>query len=132
MTLSLPLLLQYECPEVIAYFCHHQELPKAVVEQRFKDLLAWFWLSEHRKQQGKKTALFGPLLPLDDLWHAFILHTRAYTHFSHQFFGDYYHHDIEPLGEEYSLSEADLRDLLQDCFEHLGKEWVERCFAGLL
>ena len=98
------------------------------MQQQFSDLLAWFWLSEYRLSQGKKTYLFGPLLNLDDLWHTFILHSREYLDFSQQFFGSYYHHDVEIPGEEYALTEENLRDLLNDCLEHLGEEWVKRCF----
>ena len=131
MTLALTDFLTYKNPRVIHYYSHHRQLPLAEVQQQFSDLLAWFWLSEYRLNQGKKTFLFGPLLNLDDLWHTFILHTRDYLSFSQQFFGTYYHHDVETPGKEYELNEDDLRDLLKDCLENLGDEWVGRCFSGL-
>ena len=128
---SLTDFLAYENPLVIHHYSYHQKLPLNDVKQQFKDLLAWFWLSEYRLGQDKKTYLFGPLLNLDDLWHTFILHTRDYLVFSHEFFGTYYHHDVEIPGKEYELNEEDLRDLLTDCLEHLGEGWVERCFKTL-
>lgn len=132
MTLALTDFLAYENPTVIHYYSYHRKLSLEDVQQKFKDLLAWFWLSEHRLNQGKKTYLFGPLLQLDDLWHTFILHTRDYVAFGLQFFGTYYHHDVETPGKEYELNEEDLRDLLNDCFENLGEEWVGRCFSELI
>ncbi len=128
MTLALADFLAYKNPTVIHHYSYHRQLPLEHVEQKFKDLLAWFSLSEYRLSQGKKTYLFGPLLSLDDIWHTFILHTRDYLAFSQQFFGSYYHHDVEIPGIEYDLSEEDLRDFLNDCLDHLGEAWVKRCF----
>lgn len=126
-------LLGYNNSPVIRYFCHHNlssSLQQA--EQLFKDLLAWMWLTLHRKLTNKKTFLFGPLLVLDELWHAFILHTRDYTTFCQQYFGEYFHHDVEPIGQEYTLSPEELADFLEDCFTYLGEEWVERYFSEAL
>lgn len=132
MTLALTDFLDYKNPTIIDYYSYHRQLPLEEVQQNFSDLLAWFWLNEYRLSLGKKTYLFGPLLNLDDLWHTFILHTREYLVFSQQFFGTYYHHDVETPGQEYELNEEDLRDLLNDCLENLGEEWVERCFKTTL
>jgi len=69
-------------------------------------------------------------LVLDELWHAFILHTRDYFDFSLRYFGDYFHHDIEPLQFEHQLDEQELNDFLADCFQFLDGDWVKRRFAG--
>jgi hypothetical protein len=98
----------------------------------FTDLLSWIWLNAQRVKLGKKTYLFGPLLILDEIWHAFILHTRDYVDFSTQYWGCYFHHDIEPLGFEHVLEEEELTDYLQDCFTYLGAEWVSRRFETVL
>lgn len=90
------------------------------------------WLSEQRKEQGKKTYLFGPLLILDELWHAFILHTRDYVDFSLKYFGRYFHHEVEIPGQEHTLEEEEFRDFLEDCFTYLGSDWVERRFSEAL
>jgi hypothetical protein len=37
-----------------------------------------------------------PSPPVDAAWHAFILHTRAYTEFCERNFGEYAHHDPAP------------------------------------
>ncbi|MGQ3888128.1 hypothetical protein ACQUW5_03725 [Legionella sp. CNM-1927-20] len=127
---TLDELLQYENQQVIHYFCHHN--PSLSFEQAhelFKDLLAWMWLTMLRKSSKRHTYLFGPLLTLDELWHAFILHTRDYTNFCENYFGQYFHHDIEPINQEYELNPDELADFIEDCFTYLGEAWVERYFS---
>lgn len=123
-------LLAYKNERVVRYCCyHHPEISWQKANELFSDLLAWLWLNAHRKQLGKPTWLFGPLLALDEIWHAFILHTREYTLFSEKYFGDYFHHDIEPPGEEHQLSPEEIEDFLSDGFDFLGQEWVLRYFS---
>lgn len=123
----------YNNPALLAYFCHHHPGYDAQnARQLLSDLLGWMWLSEERKQRQRQTWLFGPLLELDKLWHSFLLHTRDYDAFCQHYFGYYFHHDIEPIGQERQQDPAELEDFLQDCFEHLGEEWVTRRFAEAL
>ncbi|WP_419420346.1 hypothetical protein ACNVED_03335 [Legionella sp. D16C41] len=129
-TITLDELLKYENQQVVHYFCHHN--PRFSIEQTqqlFKDLLGWMWLTMHRKSSNRHTYLFGPLLILDELWHAFILHTHDYIYFSETYFNDYFHHVIEPIGQEHELAPEELADFFEDCFTYLGEEWVERYFA---
>lgn len=130
MSNGLTELQNYKNPVVVDYFCYqHPEFTTEEVELLFKDLLGWLWLNKQRSKSGKKTYLFGPLLVLDELWHVFILHTRDYFNFSLQYFGDYFHHEVEPPGFEHMMEEEELRDYLQDCFDYLGQEWVARRFT---
>ncbi|MCC5792148.1 MAG: hypothetical protein JJT82_06005 [Legionellaceae bacterium] len=130
MDCELSIIRQYKNPQVLHYFCHHHPaFSLQEGEQLFEDLLSWMWLSQQRKTQAKTTRLFGPLLPLDALWHAFILHTRDYVDFSMRYFGTYFHHEVEPLGREHVMQEAELTDFLHDCLSYLGSAWVERRFA---
>ncbi len=131
--LDLSKILQYENQQVIASFCYkHPEFTYQEGHELFRDLLSWMWLSELRKAQGKKTYLFGPLLILDELWHVFILHTRDYVDFSMNFFGAYYHHEVELPGVEHILQEDELNDFLEDCFDNLDNNWVARRFSDAL
>jgi hypothetical protein len=133
MSTDLAKLLGYTHPAVITHFCHeYSEYSISEGQKLFQDLLAWFYLKNERTKRGKATYLFGPLLILDKLWHIFILHTRDYTDFSLRFFGEYIHHDPEPVGFEHVLNEDELSDYLMDCFNYLDQEWVERCFAEAL
>lgn len=123
-------LLSYTNQKVITHFCHqYPEYSLQEGQALFQDLLAWFWLKNERKKRDKDTYLFGPLLVLDELWHIFILHTRDYNEFSLHYFGEYLHHDPEPVGFEHVFNEEELADYLQDCFNYLEPGWVERRFA---
>ena len=133
MNADLSHLLHYKNPAVIDYFCHHHpEFTAQEAQVLFEDLLGWMWLNRQRIKHEKKTYLFGPLLVLDKLWHVFILHTEDYVNFSLRYFGDYFHHKIEPIGLEHIMQEEELRDYLQDCFNYLGEEWVARRFENAL
>lgn len=133
MTLSLRALLHYTNDSVAIQFCHsHPDYTLAEAEQLFNDLLAWFWLSYQRKKNNKPTYLFGPLLSLDEMWHTFILNTRDYVDFSMNYFGEYHHHEPEPPGFEYQLTEEELSDYLEDCFLYIGSQWVTRRFSAAL
>lgn len=127
---ELSAVLAYQNTSVVSYFCHHHpEYTEQEGQILFSDLLGWMWLNKQRALQNKKTYLFGPLLEIDHLWHAFILHTQDYVNFSMEFFGAYFHHDIEPVGYEHMMEEDELRDYLGDCFHYLGEEWVARRFS---
>ncbi|HAT9713780.1 TPA: hypothetical protein JBD82_03085 [Legionella pneumophila subsp. pneumophila] len=130
MSFSLSELLHYKNEKIVTHFCYSH--PEYSIQEGlflFEDLLDWMWLNKQRRLRGKKTYLFGPLLILDEMWHSFILHTRDYIDFSMKYFGEYFHHDVEPVGFEHVLDEEELADYLQDCFQYLNKEWVERRFS---
>ena len=133
MTALLADILAYENALVLEQFCHtHSQYSRKDVEQLFKDLLGWLWLKNQRAKQHKTSYLFGPLLILDELWHLFILNTRDYVDFSAHYFGEYLHHEPEPPGFEHHLTEDELGDYVNDCFDYLGAAWVERRFAAAL
>ncbi|QBR85118.1 hypothetical protein E3983_12615 [Legionella israelensis] len=130
---DLAKLQQYENSKIIHYFWQkNQHYSLEQCQQFFSDLLAWMGLKTIRNATHKKTYLFGPLLILDELWHVFILHSRDYVSFCHQHFGQYLHHEVEPIGSEHRLTAEELADFLQDCFRHLGESWVKRYFGYLL
>nr|WP_058440966.1 hypothetical protein [Legionella brunensis] len=134
--MNLPLLselLAYENKQVVHYFCHHHpHFSHEQSQQFFNDFLGWLWLNVYRKTSHRHTYLFGPILILDKVWHTFILHTEDYVNFCNRYFGEYVHHHIEPIGSEHELSPEELADFLDDAFELLGKEWIERYFMTLL
>lgn len=130
---AVPDIIHYRNPTVIDYFSKkNPQYSPEECQQLFTDLMAWFKLKSIRHQANKKTWLFGPLLLIDEMWHSFILHTREYCKFSQQFFNEYLHHDIEPIGLEHHLSPEELADFLNDSFEYLGEDWVMRYFSKFL
>ncbi|CDZ76930.1 hypothetical protein BN59_01209 [Legionella massiliensis] len=124
-------LLAYQNEAILGYFCHkHPSYTEERAKQLFTDLMGWMWLNLHRQNNHRQTYLFGPLLALDELWHGFILHTRDYLAFCQHYFGEYFHHDVEPIGLEHELTTEELADFLNDCFEYLGTDWVNRYFSS--
>lgn len=120
----------YENGAIIDYFCaKNPNYDQDTARLLFKDLLSWLVFNHMRARQHKKTHLFGPLMNLDEMWHTFILHTRAYSEFCEHYLGEFLHHDIEPIGYEHLINEDELRDYLEDCFKFLGVDWVSRRFA---
>lgn len=130
---ALDELLAYHNEQVVHYFSyHHPEYTKTEAEKLFKDLMGWLWLKAYRSANNRRTYLFGPLLPMDAMWHVFILHTKAYELFCQQFFAEFVHHDVEPPGQEYQLMPEEIEDFLNDCFQFLGQNWVLDYFATFL
>ncbi|WP_058525637.1 hypothetical protein [Legionella erythra] len=126
----LAAILAYQNSTVVRHFAyHHPAFDDKASQQLFNDLLAWLWLNAYRQQTERRTYLFGPLLPLDDMWHTFILHTRDYMDFCQAFFKTYFHHDVEPPTAAHQLSPEELADFLNDCYDHLGEAWVNRYFS---
>lgn len=122
-------ILSYENERVVDYFCHlNPAYTREESKTLFKDLLAWIWLNLQREKLGKKSYLFGPLLQLDAMWHAFILHTQDYSDFCWTYLGHFFHHEVEPPGKEHSINEYELRDYLEDCIAYINQDWVTRRF----
>ena len=125
--------LRYNNERVVAHFCaHHPDYDLLEAQILFQDLMGWLWVSGIRTQKDKKTWLFGPLLILDEMWHFFILHTRDYYDFGQTYYGRYLHHDVEPVGKEHRVSEEEVVDMLSDCLNYLGEDWVKRRFSEAL
>ncbi|KTD18381.1 hypothetical protein [Legionella jordanis] len=128
----LPNLLAYQNERVIQYYCQRYSVSLQKAESIFTDLLGWMWINLYRKNRGRDSFLFGPLLPLDDMWHAFILHTKDYVEFCKLYFEGYFHHHIEPFGLEHVLDEEELADFLKDCLAFLGEDWLLRHFSSVI
>lgn len=131
--IKLSEVLEYHNQSIIKQFCF--ENPSISTEEAnfiFKDLLAWLWLSVHRNQKQYTTHMIAALHLLDKMWHVFILHTKDYMDFCHRYFDAYLHHEIEPLGDEYTISPDELSEFLNECYDHLGEGWLLQNFSSVL
>lgn len=127
--MTLEAVLAYKNNQVIEQFCRENpEISGEKARQTFEDLLAWLWLSENRHQRQLKSHMIAPLIPLDKIWHVFILHTRSYAEFCQHYFNRYLHHEVEHHGKESVLSIDELSAYLHDAYEHLGESWLIRNF----
>jgi hypothetical protein len=82
---------------VIAKIADSGEVPPAAGERLLAELLKFLDLSAAMTERGDDRRLV-PSVPVDVAWHAFILHTRAYTEFCEGAYGAYLHHDPTPPG----------------------------------
>lgn len=90
---SLAAVSAYENPRVIRAFARDYDLEPAEARLLFREMLKLVWLTDRRG-----ITIWGPWVPLDDMWHAFVLHTKDYADFCHRYFGRIVHHDPETRG----------------------------------
>ncbi|MBL7716663.1 MAG: hypothetical protein JNL01_14460 [Bdellovibrionales bacterium] len=83
--------------QVISVFLREFDLPRAEAELIFDDLLKWLEICRH----PSRPAIFPCMYGIDQMWHSFILCTRAYAEFCADRFGDFVHH--EPAVKEAPL-----------------------------
>jgi hypothetical protein len=62
------------------------------------------WLASLQLNRTRAAKPFQMIETVDEAWHAFILHSRAYSEFSERYFGEYLHHD-PPLEYESDRTE---------------------------
>ena len=76
----------------------------------WEDTLAWLWLGRRQQIDNppglSPLTVVAPLIPVDEMWHSFILCTREYAELCQNLFGTYIHHEpeINP-GDRFSKDE---------------------------
>jgi hypothetical protein len=80
---------------VLAKIAASHDAPEAAEQRLLAELLRFLDLGAAMKAGGDERRLV-PSVPIDAAWHAFILHTRAYTEFCKTAYGEYVHHDPSP------------------------------------
>lgn len=84
---SLARVLRYRNARVTTKFSERYNLPRREVETLFQDMLRVLWLS------ARGTVMILPCqMLIDEMWHAFILHTEDYARFCTTYFGAMIHH----------------------------------------
>ena len=110
--------------------------------------MKYLWLSQKlhvEKQTSKDTeilnfqsVIFSSMKEIDDVWHTFILFTKDYTRFCHQYFGHYLHHQ-PTIKKEYENIRNNFDDYLLKTekwisyiYDNLGEETVRLWFHDYL
>ncbi|RYZ79667.1 MAG: hypothetical protein EOP04_27315 [Proteobacteria bacterium] len=113
-------------------------LPEPLQEIILSDVLTLL-KSIHRMQ--KEGALRGPFLftsnlkYADDIWHEFILNTRAYVKFCNDQFGEYMHHEPaeSPTGELAKIQTDDIVKMVDNQIallqEYNGTEFANKIYT---
>lgn len=102
---------------------------KKLATQWFHDLMKWLYTANRWNTTHNSTFMMDHMHYLDDVWHAYILHTRDYANMSSKLFGlSFFHHEpsdpfiSQPIGEV--LCEKQLIYLLEDW----GDEYIDRIY----
>lgn len=114
----------------------------AHAEKHFVELMKYLWLSQKQRLDLQARpddeslrfllAIYDDMIPVDNMWHCYILTTREYEGFCQKFFGRFMHHVpdalelIPPTKEEFA---ADLEKFVSYVFDHLGGETVQTWFG---
>ena len=95
---SLDRALEYQNDEVAYRFTTLWEVSFAEAQDLFLETKKWLWLCAHPEKQ--RLAITPPLLIIDEMWHNFLLFSREYMEYCHDYFGRYIHHTPPPQGEK--------------------------------
>lgn len=104
--------------------------PHNTAAQWVGDLLRWLFTAQRWRRENGTPFEMDALTPLDDVWHAYILHTREYLTLSKQLFGvPYLHHDpgdpLAPAPLDPQRFERQLQALAADW----GNDYIDRVYA---
>ncbi len=98
---SLEEALAYENPHVVWKFLETYEVDQQTAEELFTELKRWLWLRALALEEYQRRVLDAPLEFIvtdalrifDEMWHIFLLDTRAYHDFCVDHLGRFIHHE---------------------------------------
>lgn len=97
---TLEEVLAYRNPRVLRGFLRDYDLPAAETRLLFREMLKLLWVTA--RQEGR-FPIWAQWVPLDHMWHWFVLHTEDYAAFCERYLGGMLHHDPETRGSELNL-----------------------------
>jgi hypothetical protein len=90
---TLARALAYRNEKVIQRFLDTYDVPEEEARALFHELKKWLWLCARAKAVGgPRLAVHGPLLMLDEMWHAFMQYTLDYQRYCLDRLGAFIHH----------------------------------------
>jgi hypothetical protein len=88
-------VLQYRNDTIVTRFLEVFDLKRAEANQLFEDALRMLWLYAHAQSTMGVHSM--PLIschtPIDELWHTFMLDSKAYEAFCNEYLGGFVHHE---------------------------------------
>lgn len=142
MQIQLNTLLSYQNPKIISRYKSDYPHTNLQAEEAWQELMKYIWLC-HQYQFDKKhhpddnrlhfsCVMHAEMKDIDNMWHTFILFTKDYHAFCHQYLnGIYFHHD--PLFDiQNNFSEEsyrlELNRYLSYIADHLGEDTLKKWF----
>ncbi len=113
---DLPGALAYEHDDLVALYAERQGVPIERAQALFLALKQFLIVCAMSEDEHIK-----PSTELDQVWHHFILHTRAYAEYCQRYFGFFLHHTPPVVGvtEEIACRRMQVRDLAEQLFGEL-------------
>lgn len=101
---------------------------KDTAQQWFNDFMKWMYTCQRYSKETGKPFEMDDLHFLDEVWHAYILHTKAYFKMSKELFDvEYLHHDPEnPFGSGEAIPDEVLLAQMNALVDDWGVEYVDR------
>lgn len=141
---SLAILNNYRNQQVLNRYENEHPNNKLNSEEAFSELLKYFWLSQKHKKARKESphdkhlnftcVVHTEMKEMDDMWHTFLLFTKDYMDFCHNYFGEYIHH--YPAKENEALQndkfEREFNQYLSYIYDNLGEDTLNVWFHNLL
>ena len=128
---DLKALELHDGSEVILKYARDYGITESESRLIFKETIKMLWLmAKHELETEKGVSssvpeafnVHKPMMPLDNMWHEFILFTREYHEFCHEHFGCYLHH--------VPCSEREFRAFQQRALEQK-EEFIQRERASI-
>ncbi len=140
---SLEEALAYENPHVVWKFLETYEVDQATAEALFTELKRWLWLRALAIEEYEQGVLDAPLefvvtdalRIFDEMWHIFLLDTRANHDFCVDHLGHFIHHEpniperyrdqtLEAVDARRRTMQVRLERQIEYIYERLGGETV--------
>ncbi|UII20628.1 hypothetical protein [Fulvivirga ligni] len=102
----------------------------------FNETKKWLWLaSKSAEDQNFSLFIDQPLTIIDEMWHTFILYTRAYYKYCFNKFNRLIHHDPASESENQLTNNIDPKTLLETqynlIYDYLGRETLIKWYDTL-
>lgn len=140
------LMTALDCNEddiIIDGFMERYSVNRVEAEEILQETKKWLWLASENIKEKKGFRLFidNSLMIIDEMWHNFILHTRAYQKFCNEKLNLFVHHEPTPSSEKIigfdseeekekfqSQQEERLSQQLSYIYDKLGAETVSKWY----
>jgi hypothetical protein len=136
--------LDYRNDEIIFRFIGMYDMPFEEAEGLFTETKKWIWIAAvASREDGLKLIIDSYLRFIDEMWHNFVLFTKAYNQYCQSRFGFFVHHNPTPHLEKERfkaqiLSDPSLSAILERrrhqysyIYDKLGAETLELWYGVL-
>lgn len=92
-TPSLQRVLSYRNRDVVDRFTQNYAVSFREASDIFTETKKWLWLNAVNDKTPIRLSIDDPLLVIDEMWHTFLVFTRAYATFCDEYLGVFIHHN---------------------------------------